>query len=106
MRDFLPVGLKGLLLASFFAAYMSTISTQLNWGSSYIVNDVYRRFIKKEASEAHYVLVSRAATHYYFASSLELLTPLMNQFPHHQSLLRPANLEDVFLKLTGRSRLE
>jgi len=62
MRDFLPVGLKGLLVASFFAAYMSTISTQLNWGTSYIVNDVYRRFIKKEASEAHYVLVSRAAT--------------------------------------------
>jgi len=62
MRDFLPVGLKGLLVASFLAAYMSTISTQLNWGSSYIVNDVYRRFIKKEASEAHYVLVSRAAT--------------------------------------------
>ena len=62
MRDFLPVGLKGLLVASFLAAYMSTISTQLNWGSSYIVNDVYRRFIMKEASEAHYVLVSRAAT--------------------------------------------
>ena len=62
MRDFLPVGLKGLLVASFFAAYMSTISTQLNWGTSYIVNDFYRRFIKKEASEAHYVLVSRAAT--------------------------------------------
>ncbi len=49
---------------------------------------------------------THGATHYYFASSLELLTPLMNQFPHHQSLLRPANLEDVFLKLTGRSRLE
>ena len=62
MRDFLPVGLKGLLVASFFAAYMSTISTQLNWGSSYIVNDVYRIFIKKEASESHYVVVSRAAT--------------------------------------------
>ncbi len=62
MRDFLPVGLKGLLVASFFAAYMSTISTQLNWGTSYIVNDFYRRFIRQEASEAHYVLVSRAAT--------------------------------------------
>ena len=49
---------------------------------------------------------THGATHYYFASSLELLTPLMNQYPHHQSLLRPANLEDVFLKLTGRSRLE
>jgi Na+/proline symporter len=62
MRDFLPVGLKGLLVASFFAAYMSTISTQLNWGTSYIVNDFYRRFLKEEASEAHYVLVSRVAT--------------------------------------------
>jgi len=62
MRDFLPVGLKGLLVASFFAAYMSTISTQLNWGTSYIVNDFYRRFIKAEASEAHYVLASRVAT--------------------------------------------
>ena len=46
------------------------------------------------------------ATHYYFAPSLELLTPLMNQYPHHQSLIRPSNLEDVFLKLTGRSQLE
>jgi len=62
MRDFLPVGLKGLVVASFFAAYMSTISTQLNWGTSYIVNDYYRRFIIKEASESHYVFVSRAVT--------------------------------------------
>ena len=46
------------------------------------------------------------ATHYYFAPSLELLTPLMNRYPHHQSLIRPSNLEDVFLKLTGRSRLD
>ncbi|MCZ6768042.1 MAG: Na+:solute symporter [Acidobacteria bacterium] len=62
MRDFLPVGLKGLLVASFFAAYMSTISTQLNWGTSYVVHDCYRRFIRKEASESHYVLVSRVVT--------------------------------------------
>ena len=62
MRDFLPVGLKGLLVASFFAAYMSTISTQLNWGTSYVVHDYYRRFIKKEASERHYVLVARVVT--------------------------------------------
>ena len=47
MRDFLPDGLKGLLLISFFAAYMSTISTQLNWGASYVVNDLYKRFIMK-----------------------------------------------------------
>ena len=62
MRDFLPVGLKGLLVASFFAAYMSTISTQLNWGTSYVVHDFYRRFVKKEASESHYVFVSRVVT--------------------------------------------
>ena len=62
MNDYLPVGFRGLLLASFAAAYMSTISTQMNWGSSYIVNDFYRRFIRKEGTEAHYVLVSRLAT--------------------------------------------
>jgi SSS family solute:Na+ symporter len=62
MRDYLPTGLLGLLVAAFFAAYMSTIATHLNWGTSYIINDFYRRFIKKEASEKHYVLISRLAT--------------------------------------------
>ena len=62
MNDYLPAGWRGLLLASFAAAYMSTISTQMNWGSSYIVNDFYRRFIRAEATERHYVLVSRIAT--------------------------------------------
>jgi SSS family solute:Na+ symporter len=62
MRDHLPVGWRGLLLGAFFAAYMSTISTQLNWGTSYVVNDFYRRFVRAGASEAHYVLVSRVAT--------------------------------------------
>jgi len=62
MRDHLPAGLLGLLAAAFLAAYMSTISSHLNWGSSYLVNDLYRRFIKTEASEKHYVLASRAAT--------------------------------------------
>jgi Na+/proline symporter len=60
--DTLPDGLKGLLLASFAAAFMSTISTQLNWGSSYLVNDFYKRFVKKDADRQHYVLVSRLAT--------------------------------------------
>ncbi|MBI2966924.1 MAG: Na+:solute symporter [Bacteroidetes bacterium] len=45
MRDFLPAGLKGLMLVAFLAAYMSTLSTQLNWGTSYLVNDLYKRFI-------------------------------------------------------------
>ncbi|HET9529896.1 MAG TPA: sodium:solute symporter family protein [Blastocatellia bacterium] len=62
MLDVLPAGLLGLLLASFAAAYMSTIATQLNWGTSYIINDFYRRFIKRDASERHYVLASRIAT--------------------------------------------
>ena len=62
MRDFLPTGLKGLLLTAFFAAYMSTISTQLNWGSSYLINDVYKRYIKPEASSKNLVFNSRLIT--------------------------------------------
>ena len=62
MRDHLPAGLLGLLAAAFLAAYMSTISSHLNWGSSYLVNDLYRRFIKTGADENHYVLISRIAT--------------------------------------------
>ncbi len=62
MRDFLPAGWRGLLLGAFFAAYMSTISTQLNWGTSYVVNDFYRRFVRRDGTERHYVRVSRATT--------------------------------------------
>ena len=62
MNDYLPVGLKGLLVAAFFAAYMSTIATQLNWGSSYVLNDFYRRFMKQGKDEKHYVKVSRIFT--------------------------------------------
>lgn len=62
MRDYLPAGWRGLLLVAFLAAYMSTISTQLNWGASYLVNDVYRRFVQSDASEKRLVLVSRVST--------------------------------------------
>ena len=62
MTDYLPAGLRGLLLASFAAAYMSTISTQMNWGSSYLVNDFYRRFVRRGADERHYVLAARLST--------------------------------------------
>ena len=62
MRDFLPVGVRGLLVAAFLAAYMSTIATQLNWGTSYVVNDFYKRFLHRSGSEKHYVLVSRVVT--------------------------------------------
>ncbi len=59
MLRYLPAGLLGLLIAVFLAAYMSTIASQLNWGTSYLINDFYRRFLKKDASEKHYVLASR-----------------------------------------------
>ncbi len=62
MIDYLPSSLRGLMVAAFAAAYMSTIATQLNWGASYLVNDFYRRFLRRDASEVHYVQASRVAT--------------------------------------------
>ncbi|NTW10830.1 MAG: sodium:proline symporter, partial [Chlorobiaceae bacterium] len=62
MQTVLPPGLKGLLIAAFLAAYMSTLSTHLNWGTSYLINDFYKRFLKTDADEKHYVGVSKATT--------------------------------------------
>jgi Na+/proline symporter len=62
MVDLLPPFWRGFLIAAFFAAYMSTISTQLNWGASYLVNDVYRRFWARGRSERHYAAAGRLAT--------------------------------------------
>ncbi len=62
MLTFLPHGLMGMVLASLIAAYMSTISTHLNWGSSYVVNDFHKRFIRPNASEKELVLVGRIST--------------------------------------------
>jgi solute:Na+ symporter, SSS family len=62
MIAYLPPSLRGLMVAAFAAAYMSTIATQLNWGASYLVNDFYRRFLKKNESDRHYVAVSQWAT--------------------------------------------
>lgn len=62
MVDLLPMGLKGLMLASFFAAFMSCLSTYLNLSSAYFINDLYRPFIKKDGTEKHYILVSRLIT--------------------------------------------
>ncbi len=59
MVKYLPPGILGLMIAVFLAAYMSTIASQLNWGTSYIINDFYKRFVRKEADEKHYVGVSR-----------------------------------------------
>ncbi len=62
MLRFLPHGLLGLMVAGLLAAYVSTIATHLNWGTSYLVHDCYRRFIKGDADERHYVLVGRLVT--------------------------------------------
>ncbi|WP_233900772.1 sodium:solute symporter family protein [Tenacibaculum piscium] len=62
MMTYLPAGLLGIVLTSLIAAFMSTISTQLNWGSSYVVNDFYSRFINKNASEKQKVVVGRIST--------------------------------------------
>lgn len=78
MRDFLPIGIKGLLVAAFFAAYMSTIATQLNWGTSYVVNDFYRRFVNKNKNEKHYVKIARLTTLILMIVSI-LVTFLINR---------------------------
>lgn len=62
MLRFLPSGMLGLMVAGLLAAYVSTISTHLNWGTSYLVHDLYRRFIHPDASERHYVAAGRLVT--------------------------------------------
>ncbi len=62
MLTFLPEGVLGLMVAGLLAAYISTISTHLNWGTSYLVHDCYRRFVRPDASEAHYVQAGRMVT--------------------------------------------
>src|SRR5687768_11028661 len=68
--DLLPSPWRGFMLAGFAAAYMSTIGTHLNWGASYLVNDFYKRFVRKEESEKHYVSVGRIATVLLFLASI------------------------------------
>ncbi len=78
MLTFLPHGLLGLVVASLIAAYMSTIATHLNWGSSYVVNDYYKRFINKGASEKQMVMVGRISTAVLMALACALALPLGN----------------------------
>jgi len=65
-----PSYLRGFMLAAFAAAYMSTIGTQLNWGASYVINDFYRRFVKRSETEKHYVIASQVVTLLLMAASL------------------------------------
>lgn len=69
VRHFAPIGLKGLLVAGVFAAYMSTIAAEMNWGASYVVNDIYKKTIKGKSLK-HYVLIGRIASILIFILSL------------------------------------
>ena len=74
--DLLPTPWRGLMLAGFAAAYMSTVGTHLNWGASYLVNDFYKRFVKLDGDQRHYVAVSRAATVLIFLASIAVTSQL------------------------------
>jgi Na+/proline symporter len=67
--DLLPTPWRGFMMAGFAAAYMSTVATQLNWAASYLVNDVYKRFMRPRETEKHYVAVSRWSTIFLFLAS-------------------------------------
>lgn len=70
VHQFSPSGLTGILVAGIFAAYMSTISAEMNMGSSYLINDLYKRFIKTDGTDKHYVLAARISSIFLFAVSL------------------------------------
>jgi Na+/proline symporter len=88
MLVFLPHGLLGMVVASLAAAYMSTISTHLNWGASYVVDDFYRRFLAPERSERHYVAVARLSTVGLIALALLVSLWLENALQAFQILLQ------------------
>jgi len=73
MLKFLPVGFIGLMVGGLIAANSSTILTHLNWGASYLVHDFYRRFLRREATERHYVMMGRVATVFLFLSASGLV---------------------------------
>ncbi|HEX2724011.1 MAG TPA: sodium:solute symporter family protein, partial [Gemmatimonadaceae bacterium] len=74
--DYLPTPWKGVMMAGFAAAYMSTVGTHLNWGASYLVNDFYKRFVNKTATERHYVTMGRVATVFLFIASIGVTSQL------------------------------
>ena len=84
---FMPHALRGILIAGFMAAFMSTIATQLNWGSSYLVEDFYRRFVRRGASEKHYVNVSRLVTLLLVAASAYVSAQLVSISQGWQAVL-------------------
>jgi SSS family solute:Na+ symporter len=73
---FLPAGLKGIMVASLLAAFMSTIDTHLNWGTSYLINDLYKPFVNPRQTARHYVLISRIGMILLMAAALLVSTRL------------------------------
>ncbi len=88
MLTFIPAGLLGLVVTSLVAAYMSTISTHLNWGSSYLVNDVYKRFINKSATDKKQVLLGRLLTVVLMICSMLMALVLQNALQTFEILLQ------------------
>jgi SSS family solute:Na+ symporter len=88
MLTLLPNGFLGLVVASLIAAYMSTVSTQLNWGSSYIVHDFYHRFIEPDAGEKKLVMIGRVTTCILMVLAALLALVLQNALQVFQILLQ------------------
>lgn len=88
MLTFLPAGWRGLVLASLVAAYMSTISTHLNWGSSYIVNDFYKRFVNPKADQKQLVWVGRVSTVSLMVAAAAVALKLENALDAFQLILQ------------------
>jgi Na+/proline symporter len=88
MLTFIPTGWLGLVVASLTAAYMSTISTHLNWGSSYIVNDFYKRFVRPESTEKELVTVGRISTVVLMVVAGALALLLQNALDSFQIILQ------------------
>lgn len=88
MLVFLPSGMLGLMVASLAAAYMSTISTHLNWGSSYLVDDCYRRFLVTDRDDRHYVRAARVSTVFLTAVAAALSLWLENAYQAFQIMLQ------------------
>ena len=88
MMTFLPAGLIGLIVASLIAAFMSTISSHLNWGSSYVVYDFYQRFVKPDASEKELVKIGRLSTVVLMIASALFALLLSNALEAFQILLQ------------------
>ena len=94
----LPTGWLGLVVASLIAAYMSTISTHLNWGSSYIVNDFWKRFVNPDASQKQLVFVGRCSILFLMIASSALALGLTNAFQNFKYMvLFAAGTGPIFL---------